>query len=335
MSFSSNLIKTIENEEGDEDIAFRIQPEPMNTKTTTIKPIVNKKPSVIWGSNFNHVMSKRSSSENLTLNNKNDIIGEESAELVAAAAAAVTNEVNSKRRVQTARPNVINKPKPMDIHTARILTLKSFLIEPKDLLQNYIEYNGLFAGKEKMAADIVVTAPVQHVETRKPSLKQITNYEIMNTRPRTVTGVKYTGMDWKQSMPSIYYTLECYMSPNYRETIRPPVSTKVKTPSIDYLEFKAKLKRNSLQQQQQRVSRRSSSSITHLNEPIAVASTSSESGDTAGSSRMSLRRNSMLNVGGGKKKNSVDLLLSTSSHTTGSSSSQKLTTKNMLQTFLS
>lgn len=327
----SDLAKTIDNQ-GDE-FSVRIQPEPFipesapiptsNSSSRLVGSAGKKSPSspsstTIWGSNFNHIISKRSSSSSENLLNQTKRNNQNTTPTQEAQIPITTiSTPNSLLQKRTQSAHSSPPRAPIDPHQARILTQKSFLIELKDFLQNYIEYNSLFSGKESMAVGIFEPA------SRPKSSFSSTVRQVIK-RPQTTTTSYVIGrnnnnksstpnskiVDWKSSLPSVYYALECYMSPSYRETIRPPVSTKIKYSNKDFLDFKAKLKRNSL-----RMHRRSSSSITHLNAEQANqamsenASESSESGDTvvSMSSRRDLRRNSVLAVGGPTKRNSVDV----------------------------
>lgn len=184
--------------------------------------------------NFNHKITKRPSTTSLieTTEHIDDI--------------PISRPV--EKRPQTAINESVKKevvkpaPKPMDTQTAKILTHKSFLIDLRDLLQNYIEYNGLFRGKEDMTLEAFAhnrakyNHPVQHHPV---------NVNVNLNRAKSAVTSSKVDVDWKTSLPGIFYALECYMSPNYRETVRPPVSTKVKNNNKDFTDFKAKLKRNS------------------------------------------------------------------------------------------
>lgn len=49
--------------------------------------------------------------------------------------------------------------------------------------------------------------------------------------------------DWKQELPNLFNELENFMTPSFRETIQPQVSTKLKYSNRQYLEMKQQLKR--------------------------------------------------------------------------------------------
>lgn len=325
VSFSNLNEKQHENE-----IAIRIEPKPMvaNSSTETSKSSGRKSASspggVIWGSNFNHVMSsKRSSSETVLseiVEKQNETKDQASTSrhlrrvqtATARSSTATAAAAGAAAATAAASSSLLSPRNPMDVQTARALSQKSFLLELKDLMQNYIDYNGLFVGKEKMTVDVISGLD----RPKTSSLKKVVS--CLKKRPQTslngladTSGLITNDMDWKKSLPNIYYALECVMTPNYRETVRPPVSTKLKYSNMDFLEFKAKLKRNSVRLH----NHRRSSSITHLSSGSGGSSsvlsplenhinnggtTSSSTSESDGSSSVVVSNR----LGGGLRRNS-------------------------------
>lgn len=183
--------------------------------------------------NFNHKITKRPSTTSLIQTEHIDEIPI-SRPVEKRPQSAINESVKTAAVVKPA-------PKPMDTQTAKILTHKSFLIDLRDLLQNYIEYNGLFRGKEDMTLEAFTHNRAKY---NHPVQNPVNVNVNLNRAKSAVTSTK-VDVDWKTSLPGVFYALECYMSPNYRETVRPPVSTKVKSNNKDFTDFKAKLKRNS------------------------------------------------------------------------------------------
>lgn len=144
--------------------------------------------------------------------------------------------------------NQTSKNVPIDDTMAKKLTAKSFLIDLKELLFNLIDYSDLFYAREHMVKTIFrEEKPIVNRLSSKSALGLITVNENNNNSPtinsnnnnrkvgkvidfdRTKSNLESnSSLNWKSSLPNVYNVLESYMTTSYRDTIKPPLSSKVK-----------------------------------------------------------------------------------------------------------
>ncbi len=211
--------------------------------------------------------------------------------------------------------------------TAKTLTARSFILSLKDLLKNVIEFNPLFYNKEFLTQTAVnnivdrhdsgefvrraktttaTTAPSRYAPSStgrfNPTMIHTDFTEEGSVHERVVKNKLYNSkylsdFVWKAEMPGVFCELEDYMSPNYRESINPPVSATKLTPKNiqDY--------RQQISQSAHANRKKNRASHHHLSVP-GTNHMSNQS--TSSSAKFSTGRR-MSKVGGKKGKAALDL----------------------------
>jgi hypothetical protein len=142
--------------------------------------------------------------------------------------------------------------------TAKTLTTRSFVLSLKDLLKNVIEFNPLFYNKEYLVQTAVNSIEKRHEHgefTRRAKTATATTTtaaassrfapsstgrfnptrihadftEEGSVHERVIKNKLYNSnylsdFVWKAEMPGVFCELENYVSPNYRESVNPPLS---------------------------------------------------------------------------------------------------------------
>ena len=130
-------------------------------------------------------------------------------------------------------------------------TSKSFLLTIKELEENSIEYNSLFYAKEYLLKPTLTNQNCLNVIKKKENQgkKRCSSAAPSSTHQDALTNSLMTlpnqfgNTDWKLGLPIVFNQLENFLTKSFRETIRPPLSTKVKNPQKYQNELRRALSR--------------------------------------------------------------------------------------------